>query len=68
MAKKNKYSPEQLWDVCETITNICCTKCSETTTTWGDESNASDEFFDKGWRATPNNTYCPECAKKILKL
>lgn len=67
MPKKSKYTPDQLWDACETTTNIHCTKCNSYSTACGDECMACDEFFGKGWRATPNNTYCPTCAKKYLK-
>lgn len=65
--KENKYTAEQLWDSCVTSTDILCTKCKDTKTTCGDENLSCDEFFYQGWRATPNHTYCPKCAKKYLK-
>ena len=64
---KNKYTPEQLFDSCETTTEITCTKCRANVYTCGDENLACDDFFNKGWRATSNNTYCPACSKKHLK-
>lgn len=67
MAKKNKYLPEQLYDSIETTSEIRCTRCRQTDITQGDESMACDDFFDRGWIATPNHTYCPTCAKKYLK-
>lgn len=67
MPKKNKYVAEQLYDSVQTTTDITCTKCRKSDITCGDEWIACDTFFSKGWRATPNNTYCPDCAKKHLK-
>lgn len=64
---KNKYLPEQLFDSIDTISEIHCTKCREKEVQYGDDSITCDDFFDKGWRATPNHTYCPTCAKKYLK-
>jgi hypothetical protein len=65
--KKNKYLPEQLIEHCNTVTDIICTKCRDTDMTYASEYVACDDFFDKGWRATENHTYCPNCAKKYLK-
>jgi len=67
MAKKKKYLPEQLIEYCDTTTEIFCSRCRETGITQGDESIASDDFYDRGWRATENHSYCPDCAKKYLK-
>lgn len=67
MAKKSKYLPEQLYDSIETISEIKCTKCRKSDFIPGDEALACSDFFDRGWIATPNNTYCPSCAKKYLK-
>ena len=65
--KKNKYLPEQLVEICVTSTDIICTKCRVVQTDYGDEYTSSENFFDKGWRATENHTYCPTCAKRFLK-
>jgi len=44
---------------------IQCGKCLEKDTTYCvDEDEGAQRFFDKGWRATPYNTYCPNCVKK----
>ena len=67
MSKKSKYTSDQLYESCETTTGICCTKCRKHDMAIGDEFMGCDKFFSKGWRATPNNTYCPECSKKYLK-
>ncbi len=62
-----KYKPDDLDGYVFTTTDISCSKCSESDTTGGDEYEAMKYFFNKGWRATPNNCYCPKCAKKYLK-
>jgi len=68
MAKKNKYSADQLYDSCMTSTEISCSKCYGSNNVNGmDEWEAIEHFFGKGWRATTSHTYCPECAKKHLK-
>jgi hypothetical protein len=55
----------------EAIMVECTIQCSKCGKTYGpfvdDEYNFSEHCLDLGWRATPNNIYCPECAKKYLK-
>ena len=48
---------------------ITCTKCGKTIYEMdADDYQAAREFIRKGWRATPNNCYCPECAEKHTKI
>lgn len=65
MAKK-EYEPEDLIDFIELEASIECSKCKK-----GDmvmySDTGEDYFFEAGWRATKDNVYCPECAKKKLK-
>jgi hypothetical protein len=67
--KQKGYTSAQLTDYCQIETSIECSNCRAIEACMmGDESMASDEFFEKGWRATKgNNCYCPECAMKKLK-
>lgn len=47
---------------------VQCTKCRKTQVDMQtDEFYFADELMEGGWRATKNNVYCPECAKKHLK-
>ena len=63
---KTKYTPDQLEDNLLVEVSIECTKCRKGDMTCG-EMYAADWFFEKGWRATPNHVYCPNCASKYLK-
>lgn len=65
---KDKHNPIELWDNTLTITSIDCSKCNKRFTAMDDSIEACEYFFEKGWRATKNLTYCPKCAKKFLKL
>jgi Zn finger protein HypA/HybF involved in hydrogenase expression len=48
---------------------IQCTKCKRTEVNFQtDEFYFADELMEGGWRATKNNIYCPDCAKKYLKV
>lgn len=65
---KKKYNADQLEDNILIEASIECTKCkSGDLEMHTDQYYAADEFFKKGWRATPNNVYCPKCAKTYLK-
>ncbi len=66
MAKK-EYTAEQLHDFCLEETTVECGKCKTISGHMGDADYASERFFEEGWKATPNNIYCPKCAKKYLK-
>ncbi len=64
-----KYKSDDLLDSCLETCEISCSKCSATGTEHGvDVYLGSEIFFEKGWRATPINTFCPKCVKKHLKL
>jgi len=63
-----KYKSDDLLESCITSTEISCTKCHTTNVLHNvDEFGAIDSFFEDGWKATPNHTYCPKCSKKYLK-
>lgn len=63
-----KYKPEDLLDSCHEEVTISCSKCKNNDSTHQlDIYEAIDEFFERGWRATSVNTYCPKCSKKHLK-
>jgi DNA-directed RNA polymerase subunit RPC12/RpoP len=47
--------------------DITCTKCGEMRTASCDGSIAAGLFYERGWRATAMNIFCPKCAKKHLK-
>lgn len=65
---KSRYSSEQLIDFCQEEVTLYCTNCKESQTEHNVDSNwGSEIFFEKGWRGTENNCYCPKCAKKKLK-
>jgi hypothetical protein len=47
---------------------IQCTKCGRKIgNCQTDEFYFAEELMEFGWRATANNIYCPDCAKKYLK-
>jgi len=48
----------------ETFSSIMCSKCPKSETIAGDEYDAGEQFFKKGWHATEQNVYCPSCNKK----
>lgn len=48
----------------ETLTEIFCTKCKKSEYIDGDQYDTFDYFYEKGWRATERNCYCPTCRKK----
>lgn len=63
-----KYKSEDLWDDLLTEHSITCSKCNDTDNAFNiDDQVAVEYFFKQGWRRTPHNLYCPECAKKHLK-
>lgn len=68
MAKK-KHTADELFDFImeETTCEITCTNCGKSEGNYGDAMYEQDRFFNKGWRATKDNCYCPTCAKKKLK-
>ena len=48
---------------------ITCTKCGKTAYEMeADNYQATKEFIRKGWKATKNHCYCPECADKYVKF
>lgn len=65
MAQK-KYHAYDLTDFIQVEVTIECSNCQKVDGYLGE--GGEDYLFDKGWRATKNNVYCPECAKKKLKL
>ena len=52
---------DYLMDASMEIVSIECTKCHKIVSVI--YFNAED-FYNKGWRATANNVYCPKDAKK----
>ena len=65
--KKDKIL-SALYDKLDVEISISCSKCHLSDNVFGqDENQASESFYDNGWRATDINTYCPACAKKYLK-
>lgn len=67
---KQKYEPIDLWDSIETECTITCSNCgTQSSLHCVDSCDATDIFFNKGWRATKSgNVYCPGCATKKLKV
>lgn len=62
------YRPDQLLESILTTCTIQCNKCKKIDELFNtDDYDACEYFFKKGWRQTPNNLYCPKCAKKNLK-
>ena len=59
------YQPDDLIDFIQTEETIYCTGCKKTESVMALESEIY--FFDKGWRVTKDNCYCPECASKKIK-
>lgn len=49
----------------QTITEIVCSKCNKNESIDGDDYDAIAYFYEKGWRATEKNCYCPSCRKKF---
>lgn len=64
------YKPEDLWDSIETECTITCSNCGmQSDLHCVDSCDATDIFFEEGWRATKSgNVYCPECTTKKLKV
>lgn len=66
---KIKYTAGNLLDSIDVSATIECTKCNNQDSLHAcDEYDASPIFFERGWRATLHHTYCPDCAKKYLKI
>ena len=68
--KASKYKPSDLDGFMESTVSIECSVagCKNSDGEWQtDEDGAAIEFFDRGWRATASNVYCPEHAKLKLK-
>ncbi len=63
-ADKIRYNQNlnNLMEASYEIITIKCTRCDNEVTT---DFFCAEEFYNKGWRATENNTYCPTCAKKF---
>ena len=67
--RKVRYTDNQLEEFCLEEVSIECTKCKKVDGEYNSDLYfAAPNFFSKGWRATSQNCYCPECAKKYLKL
>jgi len=62
-----KYTAAQLYDSVHTFSTITCSRCGKSEDRLGNDDECLDGFFDYGWRATANHTYCPKCAEKYLK-
>lgn len=64
--KSTEYG--KLVEFVETEATISCTakNCKSVVVGYG-EYDVSRDAYDKGWRATHSNVYCPSCAKKKLK-
>lgn len=68
MSRKDSYY-SNLIDSVQIVAEIKCSRCNNTGTIGDrDEFDAALFFFDKGWRGTSQNCYCPKCAHKYLKL
>ena len=67
---KVKYAPMDLRESIGIKCTISCSSCSKEGVIYGsDDDEASYIFFEHGWRSTKKeNVYCPECAKKKLKI
>lgn len=58
----------RLYDAIEVTSAIVCSKCGVKEILALDAEEAAEFFAINGrWRGTPNNIYCPSCAKKYLK-
>ena len=67
MIKKDKIL-DKLYNSIHSFYSIYCFKCQkEEQCFYGDEFTAADNFYNKGWYATENNIYCPECNNKRKK-
>lgn len=60
--KKREDNINNLFDSVVEVAEINCTKCDNSETGL---VLACNLLYDDGWRATNNNVYCPECAKKF---
>lgn len=63
---KKEYEAYDLEPFIEISADINCSNCKKSDSCW--QNPGEDYFFNEGWRATRDNCYCPECAKKKLKL
>jgi hypothetical protein len=64
--KRNEL--DRISEAIEIECSIQCSKCRKIKSTMQtDEYYYGEELLESGWRATINNIYCPECAKKYLK-
>lgn len=68
MSKKQKYNPSDLEEWMEFEHTLTCSNCDTQSSVYNNDYNPEKEFFEEGWRATPNgNCYCPKCVSKKLK-
>jgi len=44
------------------LVSIECTRCHKIEST---NFFCAEEFYNRGWRATEKNIYCPKCSKKF---
>lgn len=67
MNKKDK-ALDRLYNSVHSFCSIYCSKCKKVEEClYGDEFDAANKFYNKGWYATENNIYCPECNNKRKK-
>jgi hypothetical protein len=60
--KKREENINNLFDSTVEVASIECTKCDKVETGF---TLACNLLYNDGWRATRNNVYCPDCAKKF---
>ena len=66
MTKEEKIKLK-LYDYIECVTSLGCSNCNTIEEIFGVDAD-TEPFYELGWRATEYNCYCPECAKKKLKI
>lgn len=68
MEEKLEKLQDNIYNNVQTFHEITCTKCRKLVQEFGgDEWQIVEYFINKGWHATENNCYCPECNEKRKK-
>jgi hypothetical protein len=59
---------DRMSEAIEVECTIECSKCKKHNGSMQtDEYYFGEELLELGWRATSQNVYCPDCARKYLK-
>lgn len=56
---------DDLYDLVQTLSEIECASCEETSRSPFDGRQAAEQFYEQGWRVIDDLPCCPRCVKKI---